>query len=54
MVEVPAALHAADGVDCARYGDEGRTDDEGGAAVVGEVREEKRRSQTKKDKDIAA
>ena len=54
VVEVPAALHAADGVQRARYSDEGRKDDQRSGVVVGEVREEKGRCQAKKNKDVAA
>ena len=39
VVEVPDALHAADGVGCAGEGDEQRDEDERVGAVVGEVRE---------------
>jgi selenophosphate synthetase-related protein len=54
VVEVPATLHAADGVQGARYGDEGRKDDQRSGVVVREVREEQRRGQTKKNKNAAA
>ena len=41
MVEAPAGLHAADGVDGAGGCDEGGHGEKYSGAVVGEVREEK-------------
>jgi hypothetical protein len=54
VVEVPAALHAADGVQGAGHGDEGGQDEQWSGTAVREVREEKRGCQAEKDEEIAA
>jgi hypothetical protein len=50
VVEAPARLHAAEGIDCAGDSDESGNNEEGRGAIVGEVREKKRDAETQEDK----
>ena len=54
VVEAPATLHAADGVQCAQDGDQRGQDQQRSGAVVREVRERKRDCKTYKNEGAAA
>jgi hypothetical protein len=54
VIEAPTALHATDGVGCARDGEEDGEDEEGSGVVVGEVREEKSGGETEENQEAAA
>lgn len=54
VVEAPARLHAAKGVDGAGDGDESREDDEWSRMAVGEAGDKKRRGETEQDKNATA
>jgi hypothetical protein len=54
VVEVPAALHAADGVGGADDGEQDGKDEEWGGAVVGEVGEEESDGETEENEETAA
>jgi hypothetical protein len=54
VIEAPTALHAADGIGCARHGEEDGKDEEGGGVVVREVGEEKSGGETEENQEAAA
>jgi hypothetical protein len=54
VIEAPAALHATNGVGCARDGEEDGEDEEGSGVVVGEVGEEKSYGETEENQKAAA